>query len=192
MFGMLRASVVTLGLMTILTGLAYPALVTVIARAAFPAQADGSLVTGADGKVVGSRLVGQSFANPKYFWGRPSATAPTPYNATASAGSNFGPLNPDLAKNARGRIDALRQGGLDANTPVPVDLATASGSGLDPHISPAAAEVQVARVAAARGKSVAEVRELVARHTEPRQFGILGDPRVNVLLLNLALDGVRP
>ena len=191
MLATLRPAVVTLILLTILTGLIYPAVVTVVAQAALPRQANGSLIE-ADGKTVGSALVGQAFTSPKYFWGRPSATSPTPYNAAASGGSNLGPLHPDLAKNARGRVEALRRAGLAESVLVPVDLATASGSGLDPHISPAAAEVQVARVAAARGIAADRVREVVRRQTEPRQFGILGEPRVNVLLLNLALDRPEP
>ena len=164
---------------------------TGVAQLAFPGAANGSLIV-RDGRAVGSTLIGQPFAGPKYFWGRPSATSPSPYNAAASGGSNLGPLNPALATNVRARVEALRGAGLPEQTPVPVDLATASGSGLDPHISPAAAEVQVERVAAARGRSPAEVRDLITRHTEGRQLGLLGEPRVNVLLLNLDLDGRAP
>jgi K+-transporting ATPase ATPase C chain len=175
--------------MTLLTGIVYPLVVTVVAQIAFPDQANGSLVV-RDGKPIGSALIGQPFSGLGYFWGRPSATAPMPYNAAGSGGSNLGPLNPDLAKNVRSRIDDLRRFDPDIRT-VPVDLVTASGSGLDPHISPAAAEIQVRRVAAARGRTENEVRELIRRHTERRQLGVLGEPRVNVLWLNLALDEPR-
>ncbi|MDG3002642.1 potassium-transporting ATPase subunit KdpC [Paludisphaera mucosa] len=182
----LRTSVIVLALMTVLTGFVYPLTVTVFARAVFPWQSGGSLLAGKD-KPLGSALIGQPFSRPEYFRGRPSATSPTPYNAAASSGSNLGPLNPDLAKNVQSRVDELRK--LDPEVKgVPADLVTASGSGLDPHISPAAAELQVRRVAAARGRSEDQVRELVARYTEGRQFGLLGEPRVNVLRLNLALD----
>jgi K+-transporting ATPase ATPase C chain len=182
----LRTSAVVLVFFTVLTGGLYPALVTLIAQVIFDRQANGSLVR-IEGVPVGSSLIGQPFSQPRYFWGRLSATSPTPYNAAASGGSNLGPINPDLAANVRSRIAALRQAdpGLAR---VPVDLVTASGSGLDPHISPAAAEVQVGRVAAARGRSEDEIRRLIADHTEGRQLGLLGEPRVNVLLLNLALD----
>ena len=189
--GMVRTSVVTLIWMTVLTGLIYPGLVTVGAQALMPYQANGSLIE-SKGKPVGSALIGQPFAAPRYFWGRLSATAPAAYNAGASGGSNFGPLHPDLAKNARARVEALRRAGLDPKMPVPVDLGTASGSGLDPHITPAAAELQVARVAAARQLDETKVRELVRAHTESRQFGVLGEPRVNVLLVNIALDEAAP
>jgi K+-transporting ATPase ATPase C chain len=183
----LRISVVVLAAITLLTGMVYPAVVTVFAQLVFPDQANGSLVI-RDGKSIGSALIGQLFSRPDYFWGRPSATARIPYNGSASGGSNLGPLNPDLAKAVRCRIESLRNHdpGLAS---VPVDLVTSSGSGLDPHISPSAAEAQVRRVAAARGLSVDRVRRLVRLHTEGRQFGLLGEPRVNVLLLNLAMDG---
>lgn len=181
-----RASIAMLAVMTLLTGLAYPLAVTAFARAFFPALAGGSLVF-REGEAVGSTLVGQPFTQPGYFWGRPSATAPTPCNAASSGGSNLGPLNPALRENVRARLGALRQADPSIGA-VPVDLVTASGSGLDPHISPAAALVQVPRVAKARGKSDDEIRRLVALHTEGRQLGLLGEPRVNVLLLNLALD----
>lgn len=182
----LRVSVVVLAAITLLTGVAYPLIVTAFAQLVLPHQANGSLVM-RDGRTIGSALIGQPFSRPDHFWGRPSSTAPVPYNASASGGSNLGPLNPDLAKDVHSRIEALRHhdSGL---TRVPVDLVTSSGSGLDPHISPAAAEVQVRRVAAARGLSDDEVRRLVRLHTEGRQFGLLGEPRVNVLPLNLALD----
>lgn len=181
----LRTSIVVLGFMTLLTGVVYPCVVTLVAQIAFPSRANGSLVE-IDGKAAGSELIGQPFSEARYFWGRLSATAPSPYNAVASGGSNLGPLHPDLLKNARSRVEAL-QASDPRVTKVPVDLATASGSGLDPHISPAAAEIQVVRVAAAWGMPEDEIRSLVRLHTEGRQFGLLGEPRVNVLLLNLAL-----
>ena len=185
-----RPAIVMIALLTALTGLVYPLLVTGIARFAFPRQAGGSLIV-EGGRVVGSRLVGQSFDRPGFFWGRLSATAPVPYNAAASSGSNLGPLNPALTNAAKARIAALRAADSTATGPVPVDLVTASGSGLDPHISPAAAEFQVARVARARGMSAGAVRALVRAHTEGRTFGLLGEARVNVLELNLALAAAR-
>ncbi len=187
MWNHLRTSLIVLGVMTLLTGVVYPLAVTLLAQALFPHQANGSVIV-KDGQPAGSEQVGQPFSKPEYFWGRLSATSPVPYNAAASSGSNFGPRHPDHAKNAQGRIDDLRKYDPTIET-VPVDLATASGSGLDPHISPAAAEVQVRRVAAARKLTEEQVRALVHAHTEPRQFGLLGEPRVNVLALNLALDG---
>ncbi|MBX9626546.1 MAG: potassium-transporting ATPase subunit KdpC [Gemmataceae bacterium] len=189
MFAELRRAVVVLALLTVLTGGLYPLVVTVIARAAFPRQAAGSIIE-RDGQAVGSDLIGQPFSKPEYFWGRASGTSPVPYNAAASSGTNLGPTNPDLTKAVAERVDALRKADPDLG-PVPVDLVTASGSGLDPHISPAAAAVQVRRVARARGLSEDRVRELVARHTEGRQLGILGEPRVNVLRLNLDLDALK-
>jgi K+-transporting ATPase ATPase C chain len=183
----LRPALVLLLVFTVLTGLVYPLVLTGVAKLVFPRQAEGSLIV-RDGRAVGSRLVGQPFSDPRYFWGRRSATAPVPCDASASAGSNLGPLNPALLDAARGRLAALRAADPGARRPVPVDLVTASGSGLDPHISPAAAEFQVARVARARGLAPAEVRAVVRRHTEGRTLGILGEPRVNVLELNLALD----
>ena len=182
-----RAAIVVLGLFTVLTGVAYPVVVTGIAKLAFPHQAAGSLIV-KDGKPVGSALIGQPFDDPRYFWGRPSVTSPFAYNASASTGSNLSPTNAELIKTVQGRVDALRAADPGNTAPVPVDLVTASGSGLDPHISPAAALYQVGRVARARKLDEALVRELVARHTEDRQLGLLGEPRVNVLALNLALD----
>lgn len=182
----LRTAVLMLLVMTFITGGLYPLAVTTVARFVFPNQADGSIIT-RDGKGVGSELIGQPFSKPEYFWGRLSATGPFPYNAGASSGSNFGPLHPDLKKAAESRIAALKEAGSTGER-LPVDLVTASASGLDPHISPAAAEFQVPRIAAARKMTEEAVRKLVARYTEGRQLGLLGEPRVNVLRLNLALD----
>ena len=188
MLAQCRAALVSLALLSIITGLAYPAIVTALAQVAFPYQANGSLIV-KDGKAVGSALIGQPFDDPKYFWSRPSATTPFGYNAGSSAGSNQSPTNPELIKAVQARVDALREADPGNTTPVPVDLVTASGSGLDPHISPAAALYQVSRVAKARKMDPETVRQLVARHTEGRWLGLLGEPRVNVLALNLALDG---
>jgi K+-transporting ATPase ATPase C chain len=188
MLTQLRPAFVSLVIFTALTGVIYPVVVTVIAQVAFPRQAHGSLIK-RDGKVVGSELIGQAFDQPRYFWGRPSATAPFGYNAAASTGSNLGPTNPALIDAIAARVKALRESGVDAGKPIPVDLVTASGSGLDPHISPAAALFQVERVARARGRSVDEVQRVVEQHIEHRTFGVLGERRVNVLKLNLALDG---
>ncbi|HMN29152.1 MAG TPA: potassium-transporting ATPase subunit KdpC, partial [Caldilineaceae bacterium] len=187
MTAQLRPALVTLLLLTLLTGLVYPLAVTGIAQALFPNQANGSLVI-QNGQTVGSALIGQNFTDPKYFWGRLSATAPMPYNAAASSGSNLGPLNPALTDAVQARIAALKAADPANTAPIPVDLVTAAASGLDPQISPAAAAYQVQRVAAARGLDEAVVRDLVARHTQGRQFGFLGEVRVNVLQLNLALD----
>lgn len=181
---------------TVITGVIYPLAVTGIAQVVFPHQANGSIIV-IDGKAYGSELIGQQFDDPKYFWGRLSATGTFPYNAfnaenlTASSGSNYGPLNPALMDMVQARIDALKAADPENTLPIPVDLVTASGSGLDPHISIAAALYQVHRVAAARGLSEAEVKSLVEKYTEGRQFGFLGEPRVHVLLLNLALDGIQ-
>jgi K+-transporting ATPase ATPase C chain len=185
----LRPALVLLALLSLLTGVAYPLLVTGVAQAAFPRQANGSLIEESD-VVRGSELIGQPFDDPKYFWSRLSATSPA-YNGAASSGSNLGPLNPALYDAVKGRVEALRAADPGNTEPVPVDLATASGSGLDPHISPAAALYQVRRVAKRRGLSEGAVRKLVDDHTEGRALGVLGEPTVNVLLLNLALDKVK-
>jgi len=188
MLAHVRPAIVSLILLSVVTGLAYPAIVTVIAQLVFPHQANGSLIV-KDGKAVGSTLIGQPFDDPKYFWGRPSATSPFGYNAGASAGSNLSPTNPTLVEAVKGRVEALRAADPGNTAAVPVDLVTASGSGLDPHISPAAALYQVGRVAKARKLEESAVRQLVQQHIEGRQLGFLGEPRVNVLALNLALDG---
>jgi potassium-transporting ATPase KdpC subunit len=193
----LRPALLSLLALTLITGVVYPLVVTGIAQVAFPRQANGSLLV-ENGRVRGSALIGQPFDDPRYFWGRLSATGVHPYNAfngealAGSSGSNLGPLNPALAEAVQARIDALRAADPQAAPPYPADLVTASGSGLDPHISPAAAEFQVRRVAAARGLSEEQVRQLVARHTAGRDLGLLGEPRVNVLQVNLALDREAP
>ena len=174
-------------LLSVMTGVLYPLAVTGIAQALFPAQANGGLIV-RDGRPIGSSLIGQSFTDPRYFWGRPSATAERPYNGLASGGSNLGPLNPALVETVRERIDALRAADPHNRRPIPGDLVQASASGLDPHISPAAAAYQVERVAHARGLDRERVAALVARHTQGRVWGVFGEPRVNVLRLNLALD----
>jgi K+-transporting ATPase ATPase C chain len=186
----LRPALVLFAVLTVLTGVAYPLGVTAIGQAAFPDQAAGSLIL-RDGKPVGSSLIGQTFSDPKYVWGRPSATGPYPNNASASSGSNQGPLNPALTDAVKGRIEALRAADPGNTVPVPVDLVTASASGLDPHISVAAAQYQAARVAKARNLPQPQVQQLIQMHTEGRLFGFLGEPRVNVLQLNLALDATR-
>ena len=191
MITQLRPALASLLSLTILTGLLYPLAVTGIAHLLFPAQADGSLIV-EEGRIIGSALIGQPFDDPKYFWGRPSATSPFPYNAAASSGSNLGPTNPALLTAVLARIAALKAADPGNVLPVPVDLVTASGSGLDPHISPAAADVQMRRVARARGVDESAVRQFVISHTEGRQFGILGEPAVNVLRLNQALERLHP
>jgi K+-transporting ATPase ATPase C chain len=189
----LKPALLLLLVLSVVTGVLYPAVVTGLAQAVFPHQANGSLIV-QGGKVVGSQLIGQAGSDPKYFWGRPSATAPMPNNAAASSGSNQGPLNPALADAVKARIAALKAADPSQTAPIPVDLVTASGSGLDPHISPAAADWQAPRIARARGMRLADVRALIGKNTEARQLGVLGEPRVNVVLLNLALDRpvVRP
>lgn len=187
--GLLRPMLVVFAGLSLVTGLLYPGVITAISRAVFPHQAGGSLIE-KDGRALGSALIGQPFSDPKYFWGRLSATAPMPYNAAASVGSNLGPGNPALTDAARARVDALRAADPDNRASVPVDLVTASGSGLDPHISPAAAEYQVARVARLRRLPVGQVRQLVAANTETPLLAVLGDPGVNVLKLNLALNAI--
>lgn len=183
----LRRAALVLLLLSIVTGAIYPALVTGIAQVAFPFEASGSLVQ-REGKLVGSALIGQAFSDPGYFWSRPSATSPTPYNAGSSGGSNQGPLDPALTDAVKSRLQQLAPAGGAADKPVPIDLVTTSASGLDPHVTPAAAAYQVPRVAQARGLPLETVQRLVERYTEGRQFGVLGEPRVNVLRLNLALD----
>lgn len=187
MFAHFRPAAILLILFTILTGVVYPLVVTGIAQVAFRDQANGSLIT-ENGKVVGSSLIGQPFDDPKYFWSRPSATGPYPYNAGASSGSNLGPTNQALLDAVKDRVQKLRDADPDKKGEVPVDLVTASASGLDPHISPAAADYQIQRVARARGLDVAVVRKLVTDHSHGRTLGILGEPTINVLLLNRALD----
>lgn len=185
-----RPALVVFFILTLITGVAYPLLVTGAAQTLFPAQAAGSLIM-RDGKVVGSELIGQNFSDSKYFWGRPSATGPMPYNAAASSGSNLGPLNPALLDAVKSRIEVLRAADPGNTVPVPVDLVTASASGLDPHISPAAASYQASRVAKSRGLPADKVQTLVDAQIESPLLGFLGEPRVNVLKLNLALDKLR-
>jgi len=196
MISQLRPAFFMLLIFTVITGIIYPLVVTGIAQVAFPHQANGSLIV-KNGKAVGSELIGQQFDDPKYFWGRISETSTFAYNAfnaealTGSSGSNFGPLNPALTEMVQARIDALKKADPDNTLPIPVDLVTSSGSGLDPHISIAAALYQVRRVATARGLDKARVQTIVDKYTEGRQFGFLGEPRVNILLLNLALDEIQ-
>lgn len=191
MKNLLRPVLALFAAMTVITGIVYPVIVTAIGQAVFPHQANGSLIE-KDGKTVGSKLIGQQFDAPGYFWGRLSATSPNPYNAQNSGGSNLGPTNPALADEVKGRLSALHAADPANTLPVPVDLVTSSGSGLDPEISPAAAAYQAARVAKARGLTAGQVDALIAQHTAGRQFGVLGEPRVNVLALNLALDQLKP
>ncbi len=187
MINQIRTAGLTLLIFTVVTGLLYPALITWIAQALVPVQANGSMILAGD-QVVGSELIGQPFDEPEYFWGRPSASIPFPYNAAASAGSNLGPSNPVLEQAVQARIERLRSLDPQNPLPVPVDLVTASGSGLDPHISLASARFQAARVARARQAAPAEIDALIEQHIERRQLGFLGEPRLNVLALNLALD----
>ncbi|SAL55770.1 potassium-transporting ATPase subunit KdpC [Caballeronia telluris] len=192
MKNLIRPVLVLFAALTVVTGVVYPVAVTAIGNAVFPRQAGGSLIE-QNGKVVGSELIGQQFDAPRYFWGRLSATSPNPYNAQASSGSNLGPTNPALADEVKGRLSALRDADPSSTAPVPVDLVTSSGSGLDPEISPAAAAYQIDRVAKARKLAREDVEALVQRNTTGRQFGVLGEARVNVLRLNLALDAAtRP
>jgi potassium-transporting ATPase KdpC subunit len=187
MFKQLKQAFLLLVAFSLLTGVIYPLAITGIAQVVFPEQANGSLIR-RDGKPVGSSLIGQSFTDPKHFWSRPSATSPIPYDASSSGGSNLGPMNLDLAKAVADRIAALKKVDPTNTKPIPIDLVTASASGLDPHISSAAAEYQIGRVAGSRKMNEEHVRDLVAKHTEGRTFGLLGEPRVNVVELNLDLD----
>jgi K+-transporting ATPase ATPase C chain len=191
MYHQLRSAVIFLALFTVLTGIIYPLIVTGIAQVVFHHQANGSLIESSDSKYLGSELIGQPFDEPRYFWSRPSATAPFSYNASASSGSNYGPSNPALLDGIQKRVDALKAADPENTQTIPVDLVTYSASGLDPHISMAAALYQVPRVARQRGLSQTQVLALVKRFTEGRQLGILGEPRVNVLLLNQALDQIK-
>jgi potassium-transporting ATPase KdpC subunit len=190
MMRILRQAISCLVIFTVITGIVYPLVITGIAQLFFPHQANGSLII-SSGKTIGSSLIGQSFSSPKYFWSRPSATSPIAYNAANSSGSNLGPLNPALTDGVKARIKQLKAADAASKSPVPVDLVTASGSGLDPDISPASAEYQVSRVAKSRNIDENKVRELVTKYTRNRQLGILGEPRVNVLELNLALDNLN-
>jgi potassium-transporting ATPase KdpC subunit len=190
MWTQIKTALFLLLTLTVISGVLYPLAVTGMAQVVFSRQADGSLIL-RNGQPVGSALIGQPFDDPKYFWGRLSATSPYPYNSAASSGSNLGPTNEALLKSAQDRMAVLKAADPENSPPVPVDLVTASGSGLDPNISPAAAEYQIHRVAKARGLDDAKVRALVSAHTEGRQFGVLGEPRVHVLRLNLALDHLR-
>ncbi len=191
MTAQLRPALTVFALLSLLTGIVYPLVITGLGAAVFPEQAAGSLIV-RDGKAIGSSLIGQNFTEPKYFWGRPSATGTMPYNPLASGGTNQGPLNPALLDAVKARIEMLRAADPGNAQPVPVDLVTASASGLDPHISVAAANYQIARVARERGLTVEQVTQLVQGHAQGRWLGFLGEPRVNVLELNLALDGVAP
>lgn len=186
----LKPAVILFALLTLLTGVVYPFLVTALAQSLFPVQANGSLLRDRQGQAIGSELIGQSFSDPRYFWGRPSATSPYPYNAAASSGSNLGPTNPALADAFKARVQALRAADPDNSLKIPVDLIASSASGLDPHISPAAAEYQVHRVSKARRLSTDLVHKLIHQHTESRQWHVFGEARVNVLKLNLALDAL--
>ena len=187
---LIRPALTLFVLLSVITGLIYPLLVTGISQALFPAEAAGSLIL-REGKAVGSRLIGQNFTDPKYFWGRPSATGPYPNNAAASSGSNLGPLNPALKEAVATRVKTLREADPGNTAPIPIDLVTTSASGLDPQISPATAAYQIARVARVRGLPPDAVRTLVAQQTGDRQWGVLGEPRVNVLELNMALDHLQ-
>jgi K+-transporting ATPase ATPase C chain len=186
-----RQSILFVAVFTVLCGLIYPAAVTLAGKALFPKQAEGSLIV-VNGKTVGSELIGQPFDDPKYFWSRPSATSPQAYNAASSGGSNSGPTNPDFINTVKGRVDALKKANPDmVDAPVPMDLVTASGSGLDPHISPAAAEYQAKRITKVRNIELVKVEDLIAQNTQGRWLGFIGEPGVNVLKLNLALDALK-
>jgi K+-transporting ATPase ATPase C chain len=191
MLSQMKSATLMLLALTLVTGVIYPLAVTGVAQLAFPHQANGSLIV-RNGRTAGSELIGQPFSDPAHFWSRPSATGPFPYNAGASSGSNLGPLNPALTDAVSARVKALRDADPGNTLPVPVDLVTASGSGLDPHVSPAAAEYQIPRIARIRRIDPGRLRRLVAEHTAPRQLGVLGEPAVNVLSLNLALDDLKP
>jgi K+-transporting ATPase ATPase C chain len=191
MISTFRPALVLFAALTVVTGVAYPLVVTGVSQTVFPHQAAGSILE-VDGKPVGSALIGQQFTSPRYFWGRPSATAPMPYNANGSSASNLGPLNPAFTDAVKGRVEALQAADPSNKAPVPVDLVTASGSGLDPEISMAAIQYQLHRVAEQRHMAPEQVQALVERHASSRHFGIFGEPRVNVLALNLALDGKTP
>jgi K+-transporting ATPase ATPase C chain len=186
----LRACFIVFLLLSLITGLAYPLVITGVAQVAMPAQANGSVIE-REGKPVGSALIGQPFDDPEYFWSRPSATSPEPYNAGSSSGSNLGPTNPALIEAVTARVDALRKADIQNRSSIPVDLVTSSASGLDPHISPAAALYQISRVARARGLSQDQLQQLIDEHTTGRTLGLLGEPRVNVLAVNLSLDALR-
>ena len=188
----LKPAVVLFALLSLLTGVVYPLLVTVLAQGFFPVQANGSVLKSAQGNIIGSELIGQQFSAPKYFWGRPSATSPYPYNAAASSGSNLGPTNPALITTVEARIKALHEADPINHQKIPIDLVTSSASGLDPHISLAAAEYQIHRVAKVRHLSIDQVRQRVQEHTEERQWHLFGEARVNVLKLNLAMDALKP
>jgi K+-transporting ATPase ATPase C chain len=190
MLKQLRPAITSFLVLTVVTGFIYPFVITGLAQAFFSQQANGSLIT-KNGKVVGSTLIGQQFSDPKYFWGRLSATSPDPYNAAASGGSNLGPTNPALIQEVQRRIDALKAADPGNTQPIPVDLVTSSGSGLDPDISPAAAEYQARRVARVRGLPLSAVQQLIDQYTMGRFLGFIGEPRVNVLQLNLALDRLK-
>lgn len=190
MLKQMRIAIQSTIVLTVVFGLLYPLAFTGLAQAIFPKQANGSLIY-KDGKPIGSKLIGQPFDDPKYFWSRPSATSPVPYNAASSSGSNQGPTNPDFLRAVQARVDALHTVDPDNKQPIPVDLATASGSGLDPHITPAAALYQARRVARVRGLQEPAVEELIKKHTQGRFLGVIGEPAVNVLELNLDLDGVK-
>jgi K+-transporting ATPase ATPase C chain len=190
MIKQIRTLLVLFGILTLITGLIYPLVITIIAQIVFPYQANGSLIN-YDRKYVGSELIGQQFDQPQYFWGRLSATSDHPYNASASGGSNYSVMNPRLEEATAGRVAALKAADPQGNELIPIDLVTASGSGLDPHISIAAARYQAERVAKARVLSLNQVQNLIDKYTEGRQFGFLGEPRVNVLELNLALDAIK-